>query len=183
MVTDRIETLHRAKGLRLASGAELEADIVVTATGLNLLAARRRRDRRGRAGRRAARDVGLQGDDAQRRPEPGVRRRLHQRVVDAQVRLTCEYVCRLLNHMDERGYAHCTPRDRDPSVADEPLLDFSSGYVRRADRPVSKTGIEARRGGCTRTTRATSFCCSLGAIEDDAIEFSKPESRVEPVAA
>ena len=43
IVTDRIETLHRDAGSCLASGGELEADLVVTATGLNMLRVRRRR--------------------------------------------------------------------------------------------------------------------------------------------
>ncbi len=42
--------------------------------------------------------------------------------------LTCEYVCRLLNHMLRRAYAAVVPR-RDPTVGEEPLLDFSSGSV------------------------------------------------------
>ena len=46
--------------------------------------------------------------------------------------LTSEYVCRLIKYMDENGYASCTPRLTDPSVLPEPVLDFTSGYVKRA---------------------------------------------------
>ena len=57
--------------------------------------------------------------------------------------LTCEYVCRLLNHMDEHGYRQCTPRQRDPSVKPEPFIDFNSGYVLRAIDKFPKQGSQA----------------------------------------
>ena len=72
-------------GLRLASGAELEADIIVTATGLNLLVMGGMRSR-STARTSTSRDGRLQGHDVQRRPEPRDRARLHERVVDAEVR-------------------------------------------------------------------------------------------------
>jgi hypothetical protein len=46
--------------------------------------------------------------------------------------LTSEYVCRLLNYMDQHGYEVCTPRVNDPEVKEEPVIDFNSGYVLRA---------------------------------------------------
>jgi cation diffusion facilitator CzcD-associated flavoprotein CzcO len=49
-----------------------------------------------------------------------------------KVDLTCEYACRLIQHMDKHGYTRCVPMRNDPSVKEEPLLDFSSGYVQRA---------------------------------------------------
>jgi cation diffusion facilitator CzcD-associated flavoprotein CzcO len=46
--------------------------------------------------------------------------------------LTSEYVCRLLNHMDRKGYVMCAPRQNDPEIGEEPVIDFTSGYVVRA---------------------------------------------------
>jgi monooxygenase len=46
--------------------------------------------------------------------------------------LTAEYVCRLLKYMERHRFDACTPRRSDPSVKAEPVLDFNSGYVRRA---------------------------------------------------
>jgi cation diffusion facilitator CzcD-associated flavoprotein CzcO len=46
--------------------------------------------------------------------------------------LIAEYVCRLLSHMDRRGYAICTPRRGDAAIADEPTLPLTSGYIERA---------------------------------------------------
>ncbi len=74
--------------------------------------------------------------------------------------LTCEYVCRLLNHMDAHGYATARRVDRDPSVTREPFIDFSSGYVHALDRQVPEAGVAAPVAAATRTTRATSSCCA-----------------------
>ena len=57
--------------------------------------------------------------------------------------LTCELVCRLLTLMDQKGYRICVPRLTDPEVQEEPLLDFSSGYVQRALSELPKQGSKA----------------------------------------
>jgi hypothetical protein len=57
--------------------------------------------------------------------------------------LTSEYVCRLLNHMDDRGYTKCVPRQNDPKIVPEPLMNFTSGYVQRARDLLPRQGSEA----------------------------------------
>ena len=181
VVTDRIDSFT-AKGLRLASGAELEADLVVTATGLNMVPL-------------GGVAIAVDGQDIEL-PETLTYKGMMLSGVPnlafavgytnaswtLKCELTCEYVCRLLNHMDKRGYRICTPRNRDPSVVDEPLLDFSSGYVRRAIHRFPRQGSKAPWRLYQNYARDL-VLLRFGAIEDDAIEFSKPESRVEPVAA
>ncbi len=54
--------------------------------------------------------------------------------------LTCEYVCRLLNHMRDHGYAAATPVNDDPTMGREPFIDFSSGYVQRSIHKFPKQG-------------------------------------------
>ncbi len=85
VVTDHIERFTET-GLRLASGAELEADVVVTATGLELLFLGGIDAHGRRRGGEPGRPPDLQGDDARGRAEPGHRHRVHERLVDAQVR-------------------------------------------------------------------------------------------------
>ncbi len=131
VVTDRIEGFTEA-GLRLESGAELAADVVVTATGLKL---------------KFLGGVALEVDGAPVEPSKTMAYKglmcsgvpnlaLAIGYTNAswtlKVDLTAEYVCRLLNHMDARGYAQCRPHNDDPAVKEEPLLDFTSGYVLRA---------------------------------------------------
>jgi monooxygenase len=54
--------------------------------------------------------------------------------------LTCEYVCRLINYMDRRGYKQCMPHNVDSSITELPSLDFSSGYVQRSVAKMPKQG-------------------------------------------
>ena len=54
--------------------------------------------------------------------------------------LTCQYVCRLLNHMRVHGYDHCVAEEADPTVVPEPFIDFNSGYVLRAVDKFPKQG-------------------------------------------
>jgi monooxygenase len=54
--------------------------------------------------------------------------------------LTAGYVCRLLNHMDQHGYAVCTPRLNDSEIEEEPVIDFNLGYVLRALHTLPRQG-------------------------------------------
>ncbi len=85
IVTDRIEAFTEG-GIKLASGAELEADLIVTATGLNLLFLGGLRVAIDGCRRRPDRADDLQGDDAQRHPQPRLHARLHERLLDAEGR-------------------------------------------------------------------------------------------------
>ena len=69
--------------------------------------------------------------------------------------LTCEYVCRLLNHMDEHGYEQCMPAEPRPLGRRAAVHRLLLGYVLRAIDQFPKQGPR-RRGGSTRTTRSTS---------------------------
>jgi monooxygenase len=181
VVTDRIDTFTE-KGLQLMSGAELEADLVVTATGLNMVPL-------------GDIDITVDGQDVAL-PETLTYKGMMLSGVPnlaftvgytnaswtLKCELTCEYVCRLLNHMDERGDRICTPRNRDPSVTDEPLVDFSSGYVLRAIDRFPRQGSKAPWRLHQNYARDL-VLLRFGAVDDDALEFSKPASQVEPVAA
>ena len=107
-------SVHRRPACGSQSGDELEADIIVTATGLNLLPSA------ASSSPSTASDVdlperdGLQGHDAQRRPELRVHDRLHERVVDAEGRPRGEYVCRLLATWTSTATRQCVPRRRRP---------------------------------------------------------------------
>jgi monooxygenase len=131
MVTGEIETFTET-GVRLASGEELEADLIVTATGLNLLAL---------GGLQIAvdgREVSLpdtltyKGLMLAGVPNLAFSIGYTNASWTLKCDLTCDYVCRLLNHMDEHGYVRCVPECRDATVVPEPMIDFSSGYVQRS---------------------------------------------------
>ena len=152
-----IETFTET-GIQLASGAELDADVIVTATGLNLLALGGMRAAPSTASDdRAARDDGLQGHDAQRRPEPRVRARLHERLVDAQVRPDLRVrVPAAQAHGRARLRAVHARATTTRSVDPRSRSSTSPPATCCARSTSSRSRGRRRRGGCTRTTRATS---------------------------
>ena len=131
VVTDSIETFNES-GLLLKSGQQLDADIIVTATGLVLKLF-------------SGMELVVDGTPVNMPRTLVYKGMMFSDVpnlafavgyTNASWTLKCdlssEYVCRLLNYMDQQGYATCTPRVNDPNVGDEPVIDFNSGYVLRA---------------------------------------------------
>jgi hypothetical protein len=57
--------------------------------------------------------------------------------------LTCAYVCRLLNHMDQHSYRECRPSQPGPAVSPQPFVDFSSGYIVRSIGKFPRQGSKA----------------------------------------
>src|SRR6202043_2915626 len=131
IVTDQIVRFTE-RGLLLESGAELEADIVVTATGLQLLAF---------GGTELAVDgtaIALPDTMAYKGMMLGGVPNFAFTVGYTNASWTLKadlvsgYACRLLRHMDAHGYVQCVPVNDDPSVTEQSLLDFSAGYVLRS---------------------------------------------------
>jgi monooxygenase len=174
IVTDRIASFN-AKGIETESGAQLDADVVVTATGLNLLFL---------GGMRISVD-GVEPDIAKAMTYKGM---MLSDVPNfaftlgytnaswtLKADLVAEYVCRLLNHMDAGGYDVCVPQISDPSVTEEPLLDFNSGYVLRSIDGLPKQGSKEPwklRMNYPLDLRAMRF----GAVEDGTMRFSRAPS-------
>jgi cation diffusion facilitator CzcD-associated flavoprotein CzcO len=142
VVTDHIDTITEG-GIRLKSGRELPADLIVTATGLQL---------------QVFGGIELVVDGARVDP-PATMTYKGMMCSDVpsfafaigytnaswtlKCDLTSRYVCRVLAYMDRHGYRSCTPRRVDPSVREEPLLDFTSGYVQRAIATFPRQGSRA----------------------------------------
>jgi cyclohexanone monooxygenase len=138
VVTDQIQRFT-ATGIRLASGSELPADIVVTATGLqlNLL------------GDVAFRVDGQACDFSQKLAYKGMMLSGVPNLVytfgytnaswTLKADLTADYLCRLMLHLQRRRLAAATPR-HDAAVRLLPFLDFSSGYVQRGLAMLPKQG-------------------------------------------
>jgi monooxygenase len=142
IVTDEIESFTEA-GIRLASGGELDADLVVTATGLNLLLLGgmgisidgRELD--------LARTVIYRGCMLSEIPSFAFAFGYTNASWTLRCDLTSQYVCRLLSHMQQHGYSSCVPRNGDPSLRTEPFADFSSGYILRSIEQFPKQGSKA----------------------------------------
>jgi monooxygenase len=171
IATDEIETFTE-KGLKLASGDELEADIVITATGLNLLAL-------------GGIEIAVDGEDVDLSKTVGYKGMMFSEVPNLAVSLgytnaswtlkcdlICEYVCRLINHMDANGYDACTPQRPDPSVEIVPFIDLTSGYVLRSIDKFPKQGSRPPWRMHQNYPRDI-LMIRRGNLEDEGMEFSR----------
>ena len=119
------------RGLLLKSGQELEADVVVMATGLSLSilgGAAITVDGRTFAPNEAMSYKGMMLSDL---PNCVMSFGYTNASWTLKADLTAEWVCRLLKHMDRRGQQVAVVR-REPGVTPAPFLSFTSGYVQRA---------------------------------------------------
>jgi monooxygenase len=171
VVTDRIETFT-GNGIRLESGQELAADIIISATGLKLLLL-------------GGITIAVDGKPVTFPETTNFKGVMFSDVPNLFVvfgytnaswtlksDLTCAYATRLINHMDRRGYAACTPRMRDPSVKPEPLIDFSSGYVLRAIDQFPRQGSKKPWKLYQNYVRDL-LSLRFGSIADGALEFAR----------
>ena len=141
VVTDHIARFTE-RGIVLQSGRELEADVVVMATGLSLSVlggAAIRVDGKHYAPNQAMAYKGMMLSDM---PNSVMTFGYTNASWTLKADLTAAWVCRLLNHMDRKGQAIAVVR-RDPGVEAEPFLSFTSGYVQRAQALLPRQG--ARR--------------------------------------
>jgi cation diffusion facilitator CzcD-associated flavoprotein CzcO len=171
IVTDRIARFNAA-GIETESGAQLDADVIVTATGLNLLFLGGMRISVDGEEPDIARAMTYKGMMLSDIPNFAFTLGYTNASWTLKADLVAEYVCRLLNHMDAGGYDVCVPRTGDPSVTEEPLLDFQSGYVLRSIDGLPKQGSKEPwklRMNYPLDLRAMRF----GAVEDGTMRFSR----------
>ena len=142
IVTDQIARFNET-GVVLQSGRQLDADLIVTATGLNLQVL---------GGLQLTVDGKVQ-DMAKTMNYKGLMYSGIPNLASSfgytnaswtlKCDLTCEFVCRLLNHMQKKGIAYAVPRNNDASVAEQPWVDFSSSYFARSMHLFPKQGSKA----------------------------------------
>lgn len=172
VVTDHIETFTE-KGIKLKSGAELEADIIVTATGLNLEVFN-------------GLDLTVDGKPVVAPETMAYKGMMYADVPNLassfgytnaswtlKCDLTCEYVCRVLNHMEETGTRQCTPRKNDASIKEVPWLDFSSGYVQRSIDMFPKQG-DQKPWKLNQNYFLDLMSLKHASVDDGVMEFANP---------
>lgn len=187
VVTDHIEEFTRT-GIRLKSGKTLNADIIVSATGLKLVAL-------------GGVDISVDGKPFTTGESFSYKGIMFSGLPSfvqcfgyaqagaytLKVDLTCQYACRLINKMDAEGYDYCVPQIDDPDMEVEDMLAvLSSGYVQRAAHLFPKAGKKApwkRNENYFLDLLETRF----SRIEDDYLVFHRagdagvcgqPESKV-----
>jgi cation diffusion facilitator CzcD-associated flavoprotein CzcO len=182
VLTDQIDTFTEA-GLQLVSGAEVEADLIVTATGLNLLALGGMQLVVDGRNVELPQTMAYKGMMLSGVPNLAIAMGYTNASWTLKCDLTCEFVCRLLKHMDEHSYRQCVPQNRDPSVVGQPFIDFSSSYVLRAIDQFPQQGSKAP-WRLYQNYALDIMALKFGAVEDGTLEFSgAAPDAVEPVAA
>jgi cation diffusion facilitator CzcD-associated flavoprotein CzcO len=169
VITDRIERFT-TNGILLASGHELKADIVITATGLNMLPL-------------GGIELSVEGSPVKL---PGTTVYKSMMLSDVpnfvfaigytnaswtlKVDLVCEHFCRLLDHMDAYGQSTVVPICDEETMERRPLLDLSSGYVKRGIDRFPKAGTH---GPWTAAMAYEADVARLrsGPVEDPALRF------------
>jgi cation diffusion facilitator CzcD-associated flavoprotein CzcO len=178
IVTDHIETFTEA-GLKLRTGRELEADIIITATGLELQFA------------------GGAEVSVDERPIDIGKAVLYKGVMFSGVPnmafvfgytnaswtlradLLAEYFCRMINLMDKRDYVEARPKGPDPTMPVKPLGNLTSGYFKRAQDLLPREGLK----GVWRNPQNYVFDIfrfRFGAIEDGILEFRRARDSKVP---
>ncbi|NRA10166.1 MAG: NAD(P)/FAD-dependent oxidoreductase [Myxococcales bacterium] len=178
IATDHIDRFTE-KGLALRSGEELEADLIVTATGLDLQLM-------------GGLELSVDGEKVEASESMTYKSMMFSDVPNLALSfgytnaswtlkcdLTCEYVARLLNHMDAKGYTACIPRRVDPSVEIEPMLNLTSGYIMRSVDAFPKQGTKAP-WRLYQNYVLDKLSIGLSSIEDESLEFSTRPRAAEP---
>jgi len=176
VVTDHIETFT-PKGLKLKSGKELEADIIVTATGLQLELLGGMQVSIDGVAKNMSKTMSYKGMMYSDVPNLASAFGYTNASWTLKCDLTCEYVCRILNHMDRTGTTQCTPR-KDPQVQEAPWIDFSSGYIQRAANVLPKQGTK-KPWKLYQNYFLDLVTLKFGAVDDGTLEFTKPPAKVE----
>jgi cation diffusion facilitator CzcD-associated flavoprotein CzcO len=177
--TDTIDTFTPG-GIRLASGKELAADVIVTATGLEMSLMGGidvSVDGAPVAFSQALQYKGMMFSDV---PNMAYTFGYTNASWTLKADLVAMYVCRLLNAMRKRGVRQATPRVGDEPVTPEPFVDFSSGYIQRAQGRLPMQG-DRKPWRLNQNYALDVMALRFGSVED-SIEFSNPAPRDRAVA-
>ena len=176
LVTGQIDTFTE-HGLRLAGGEEVAADIVVTATGLNLqplggmsLVVDGRPVELGAT-------VAYKGMMLSGVPNLAMTVGYTNASWTLKADLVAEYVCRVLNYLDERGYQVITPVPPEPGER-VPLIGLMSGYVLRSVAALPKQGPRAPWRLHQNYPRDV-LLLRYGRLADKGVRFGRVPARAE----
>jgi cation diffusion facilitator CzcD-associated flavoprotein CzcO len=177
--TDTIDTFTE-KGVKLASGKELEADIIITATGLNLQMW-------------GGTDLTVDGKHVASGKVYAYKGAMYSDVPNfasvfgytnaswtLRADLICQYVCRIVNYLDDYGLDQVTPR-LNGEHSDKPFVDFSSGYFQRAKDILPKQTTSAPWKQ-NQSYGHDLMDLRFGALEDGVLEFKRAPRRADQAA-
>ena len=169
VVTDHIDSFTET-GILLKSGQTIDADIIVTATGLDLKLL-------------GGIEFSIDGALVDLSKTISYKSMMYSDMpnlvvafgyLNASWTLKCDlsnqYVCRLLHYMDEKGYQQCMPRQNDPTLEVKDWVDFSSGYFQRKLHTLPKQGSK-QPWQFTQNYLVDRKRIGKGEIDDGVLEF------------
>lgn len=175
VVTDHIERFTE-NGILLKSGKELEADIIVTATGLDVRLL-------------GGAEITLDGQPVDISKKHYYRGAMLEDVPNfgmifgytnsswtLKSDLISDYLCRVINHMDKNHYAQCTPRDNGDISASEPFLNFGATYVQRVIDSVPMQG-DKKPWRLYQNYLKDYYTFKFRKLNDNVLVFSNPVSH------
>ncbi|MFC4293483.1 flavin-containing monooxygenase [Novosphingobium tardum] len=182
IVTDHIETFDKT-GIALKSGKHIDADIIVTATGLKLAV----------AGKIA---ISVDGEEVRFNERYYYRNAMFSNVPNFAVvfgylnaswtlrtDIVAQYVCRVIAHMDKVGAEIATPvMANDAKIEDDNIFDFSSGYIQRSIHELPKSAKNLPWRLNQEYVRDKKDMRSAP-IDDGILTFSKAHAVARPAAA
>jgi len=142
IVTDQVAKFTPT-GIQLQSGDELSADVIVTATGLKLLACGGIRLEVDGTLVAPGQSLSYKGLMLSNVPNLAISIGYTNASWTLRAELSCGFVCRLIRHMDRRGLTQCIPRCDPSAVSVAPLLGLTSGYIQRGSDQFPKQGTKA----------------------------------------
>jgi cation diffusion facilitator CzcD-associated flavoprotein CzcO len=171
MATDHIERFTQS-GIRLKSGDELTADIIISATGLEIQML-------------GGAEMVVDGQPVTMREKVVYKNVMVEGVPNAgmvfgytnlpwtlKVDIAAEYLCRVLNHMDEWDLQMCVAKDKDARRADDTVMGgLDSGYIRRADDRLPRQGLDDP-WRVTQNYKADVKALRFGPVEDGHLSFT-----------
>jgi cation diffusion facilitator CzcD-associated flavoprotein CzcO len=171
VTTDHIERFTPT-GIKLKSGKELDADIIVTATGLNLELLGGMQVVVDGVQKNVSKSISYKGMMYSDIPNLASAFGYTNASWTLKADLTCDWVARLLNYMDRKGYGEVVAVNRDPSMGVESWFDFSSGYVQRAKDLLPKQGTK-KPWKQYQNYALDLFMLRWSKIDDGTLTFSK----------
>ena len=139
VVTDHIEEF-KTDGIKLKSGEKLQADIIITATGFNVLLFGNIDIKVDNKIIDSSKSMTYKGMMVSNVPNLIMTFGYTNASWTLRADLTAEYACRLFNYMDKHGYKYCQPTPEGEIEIDGEWLDFNSGYVMRVLEKLPRQG-------------------------------------------
>ena len=174
VVTGQIEKFTQ-KGILLKSGEELESDVIVTATGLNLELLSDTNFTVDNKPINLSQSITYKGMMYSGIPNLAGTFGYTNASWTLGADLTSEYVCRLINYMKKNGYDKCMPDTNSSVETDDEWLNLTSGYIKRPDHIFPKQGKKAPWRNNQNFLKDI-FQIRYGKVDDGEISFYQNNS-------